>query len=73
MGTRTTRERLLDGIEENIVSTKKQIDMLKVKSSLLLSSGLQAERRKVLQQICMLQDTLELLEQRKAYASELVH
>jgi hypothetical protein len=73
MATRTTRESLIDGIEANIVSTTKQIDMLKVQSSLLLSSGQQAERRKVLQQIRMLRENLELLEQRKGYASELVH
>ncbi len=68
----TTQEAMLAGLESNIYTTERQIYQLKIEFAALVLSGQTLERRVILQQLNVLEDNLELLKVRRAYASELV-
>lgn len=68
----TTQEAMLAGLESNIHRTERQIYQLKIEFAALVLSGQTLERRLILQQLNVLEDNLELLKVRRAYAVELV-
>jgi hypothetical protein len=70
MYKRTIQEDMLDGIESNIEATERHICRLHLEFSTLGASGRRLERQLILQQLHVLDETLQLLKIRRVYASE---
>lgn len=67
----TSKDNILDGIESNIETTKRQINQLQTEFASLLKNGAAGEQRRLtIEKLCTLEEKLQLLQIRRMYAAE---
>ena len=67
----TSKDNMLDGIESNIETTKRQINQLQTEFASFLRDGATGEQRRLtIEKLCTLEEKLQLLQIRHMYAAE---
>ena len=67
----TSKNNILEGIESNIEATERQIHHLRIEFASFLTNGATGEQRRLtVEQLCTLEDNLQLLQIRRIYAAE---
>ena len=67
----TSEDNMLDGIESNLEATERQIHNLQTAFASFLMKGATGEQRRLtVEKLCILEETLHLLQIRRMYAAE---